>query len=118
MNHYTFHILNQVFPVMPDEDLAQLGKDILANGLRQPITLYDGQILDGKNRYLAARLVGAQLHVDNFHTFDGDLHQAKEYLIDVNLNRRSLTPAQRAHITAAHAKLRADRTAANPGTPA
>ncbi len=110
-NDLDHHVLNQVFPVMDDGDLELLGKDIKENGLRHAITLYEGQILDGKNRYLAARRAGVNLAADDFVTFDGDWDGAKLYVINMNLNRRSLTPTQRAHVEAVHTQMRADRAA-------
>jgi len=50
--HYEFHELCLLFPRCTDEELQLLVSDIRENGLQTPITLYEGQILDGRNRYL------------------------------------------------------------------
>lgn len=44
------HPLSAVFPDMSDEEVEGLLKDIKANGLREPATMYEGQALDGWHR--------------------------------------------------------------------
>ena len=45
------HPLAKLFPKYGEEDLLDLASDIAANGLHNPIVLYQGQILDGMNRH-------------------------------------------------------------------
>lgn len=42
-----------LFPMMDAASLRELADDIRANGLRKPITLLDGKVLDGRNRHEA-----------------------------------------------------------------
>jgi phage N-6-adenine-methyltransferase len=42
-----------IFPLMQEEDLITLAEDIDKNGQLLPILLYEGDILDGRNRWLA-----------------------------------------------------------------
>jgi hypothetical protein len=57
MENYEFHPLAEEYPMMPDDELEQLVADMKQNGYdhRWPIIIYDGKILDGRNRYKAAR---------------------------------------------------------------
>ena len=55
-----FHPIANIFPMMGEEELDQLADDIMQNGLRQPIVLYQGQILDGRNRYQACELAAVE----------------------------------------------------------
>lgn len=47
------HPAADAWPMMDDERYAELRADIEMNGQREPITLCDGMILDGRNRYRA-----------------------------------------------------------------
>ena len=44
-----------IFPEMNSAEFDLLVEDIRANGVRVPITLYEGKILDGRHRYKAAK---------------------------------------------------------------
>ena len=50
-----YHELSSLFPLITGDDFALMVKDIEANGQREPIILFDGKILDGRNRYRACR---------------------------------------------------------------
>ena len=47
------HPAADAWPMMDDGRFAELRADIEANGQREPITICDGMILDGRNRYRA-----------------------------------------------------------------
>lgn len=53
-----FHPAAEAFPIMNKTRLAELQEDIKKHGLREPITLCDGMILDGRNRYKACMELG------------------------------------------------------------
>jgi hypothetical protein len=57
MQTYQEHELSKLLPMMEESDLGELAADISLNGLRAPITLFEGKILDGRNRYKACHLV-------------------------------------------------------------
>jgi len=54
------HPAADAFPMMDDVRLDELKADIAANGQREPITLCDGMILDGRNRYRACVELGIE----------------------------------------------------------
>lgn len=107
-----FHPLAEIFPLIEGEDFEALCADINVNGLRQPVLLWRGQILDGRNRYRALlhlNWIGARLdgpaalkkHRGWFSTCD-KLHERDlaARVISLNLSRRHLAEGQRAMIAA------------------
>jgi hypothetical protein len=93
-----------VFPMMSDEELAKLGEDIEATGLKHQIILTsDGlTLLDGRNRLEPMERAGIPLNrsVHVRHYGDGD---SVALVIASNIRRRHLTKEQQADlIVAAH----------------
>lgn len=60
MPHYTQHPLSAAFPAMAAEDFQALMDSITSLGVQNAITIYDGQVLDGWNRYSAATELGME----------------------------------------------------------
>ena len=55
-----FHEVSHIFPMMNAEEFEQLKADIEKNGLMEDIWLYQGKIIDGRNRYLACHATGVK----------------------------------------------------------
>ena len=92
---YELHPLCVLFPRMVDDAFVALTEDIRANGLREPITIHDGMILDGGNRYRACLQAGVE---PTFREFDGD--NLVTFVLSANLHRRHMTAGQQAAIVA------------------
>jgi len=58
MTEHAFHPLAEIFPLLEGTDFEELVADVRAHGVREPIWLYQGEILDGRNRYRAAAVAG------------------------------------------------------------
>lgn len=54
------HPAADAWPLMDDRRLAELKSDIESHGQREPVTLCDGMILDGRNRYRACIELGIE----------------------------------------------------------
>jgi hypothetical protein len=91
------HPASMLFPMMGTEDLKELAVDIKANGQVDAIMLYQGKILDGRNRFAACRLAGVQPRVEELNE---ELSSPILYVLSKNLRRRHLTVEQRAVIAA------------------
>ena len=52
---YAFHELANEHPLMEGDEFDNLVEDIRKHGILDPIMLYQGMILDGRNRYRAAK---------------------------------------------------------------
>ncbi len=87
------HPLAELIPGMTDAEFADLKADIEANGQREPITIYEGMVLDGRHRYRACEELG----IETFQKlYEGD--SPATFVISLNVKRRSLTPSQRAAV--------------------
>lgn len=87
------HPLADLFPRLDGDDLQTLADDIADNGLHHAVVIYDGQVLDGRNRLAACELANVE---PTFETFTGTEEEALALVISLNLQRRHLTTAQKA----------------------
>ncbi|MDP2895019.1 MAG: MT-A70 family methyltransferase [bacterium] len=100
---YEFHPIADIFPMMTKEELSDLTFDIEEHGLLEPIVLYEGKILDGRNRFLACGRTlleegqGYTMRVEpEFVEYEGT--NPLQYVVSMNLKRRHLTESQKAAI--------------------
>lgn len=80
-----------VFPMMVDEELQELAEDIKENGVREPIVIANGQLVDGRNRRAACKIAGV---VPPTRELNGE--DLKAYVISANIHRRHMTKGQQA----------------------
>lgn len=110
-----FHPLANLFPLVEGAEFDDLVADIRANGLHDAIDIYQGKILDGRNRYRAAEAAGIELERRNLRTFHPEMYgDPLAYVISKNLKRRHLDESQRAMVAAKLANLTQGRPADNP----
>ena len=95
MEKREFHDLASIFPMLAGDEAKALAHDIFEHGLREPIILLEGKILDGRNRYIACLDAGIELR---FADYRGDNPAA--YVVSLNLKRRHLNESQRAMVAA------------------
>jgi hypothetical protein len=89
------HPAADLFPMMSEEELAELADDIKQNGLRFPIIVDGAQLLiDGRNRLEACKRAGVD---PIFETLSGD---PLPYIYSANVKRRHLSKGQQAMLTA------------------
>jgi ParB-like chromosome segregation protein Spo0J len=107
MTNLKFHPLADIFPLMEGEEFAALVADIKANGVSNIVTLYQGMILDGRNRYRACKALGwtdrrVQLELPMRHSdaFVDDHGGPLAYVISANIHRRHLTAQQKRELIA------------------
>jgi ParB-like chromosome segregation protein Spo0J len=102
MTEYREHEFASIFPMMTEKDLMALAEDIKENGQRAPITLLDGLILDGRNRYKACEIAGTKPRFRDY----SDASDPLAFVISANVHRRQMTTSQRALVAAKIATLR------------
>ena len=91
------HELANLLPMIDDVNFANLKADIEKNGILEPILLFEGRILDGRNRYRAGKEVG-RLSSAKFKTFEGSYSEAEAYVFSTNFLRRQMTNAQKQEV--------------------
>lgn len=90
-----WHEAAQLFPLLSEEDLRELTKDIKENGLLNPVVLFENQVLDGRNRLLACGLGGVE---PKFTQWGQNGSSPLSWVISQNLFRRQLTAGQKAAV--------------------
>jgi hypothetical protein len=103
------HPSADIFPMMTDQELAELGEDIKANGLKHPIIFQQATadeiglpvLLDGRNRLEATERAGIDSGWIDKHYHQGD---PVAHIIGLNIHRRHLTKQQQAELIVAAIK--------------
>ncbi|WP_272671036.1 ParB/RepB/Spo0J family partition protein [Providencia sp. PROV018] len=92
MIEYEFHETANAFPYISGDSFESLKEDIRINGILEPIFLYEGKIIDGRNRYRIAK----ELNLEDvpFQNYEGD--NPVGFVQSMNLHRRQLSPSQKA----------------------
>ncbi|WP_243211226.1 ParB/RepB/Spo0J family partition protein (plasmid) [Klebsiella pneumoniae] len=92
MIEYDFHDTANAFPYISGDAYDTLKEDIRINGILEPIYLFEGKIIDGRNRYRIAKELG--LNDIPTQEYEGD--NPVGFVQSMNLHRRQLTPSQKA----------------------
>jgi hypothetical protein len=92
---YLPHPIADLLPLMSGTEFCELKEDIKSRGLKVPVIMYEGRILDGRNRFKACQEVGVNVKTVEY---DGDDPLAD--VVSMNLKRRHLTESQRGMIAA------------------
>jgi ParB-like chromosome segregation protein Spo0J len=82
------HPICLLIPSADDDELQDLTDDIRAHGLIDPIVLFEGMILDGRNRATACERAGI---APRYVQFGGGREDALILVVSHNLKRRHLT---------------------------
>jgi ParB-like chromosome segregation protein Spo0J len=95
---YPVHSYACMFEMLEPTELARLAEDIRLNGQHEPIIMYRGQVLDGRNRLEACMRAG----VEPRFVFKDELDEqgAFNLVLSRNVARRHLDASQRAMIAA------------------
>ena len=79
------HPAAKEFPLMEGEEFAEFCDRIAAHDLIDPIVVYNGAILDGRNRFRACRAMGVPVRTV---AFVGTQGEALDFVINKNIIRR------------------------------
>jgi len=95
MSNIPFHPLSNMFPLMQGEEFDALVEDIRKNGQREPIVLYQGKVLDGRNRHNACLAAEVGLKISKHEDDCPYIGDPAAYVISKNIRRRHLTAEQK-----------------------
>jgi hypothetical protein len=87
----TVHPLARLIPLISLGDLDRLYDDISEHGVNEPLIMFEGQVLDGRNRLAVASVLGATVTLKDF---DGTADEARAFVWSANAARRHLTIPQ------------------------
>jgi DNA modification methylase len=85
--------LESLIPPLSNEEFKQLERNILEEGIREPLITWNGILIDGHNRYRIA-----QEHDMNYETLEKEfenINRVKEWMINNQFGRRNLIAYQR-----------------------
>jgi DNA modification methylase len=85
--------LESLIPPLSSEEFKQLERNILEEGIREPLITWNGILIDGHNRYRIA-----QEHDMNYETLEKEfenINRVKEWMINNQFGRRNLSNYQR-----------------------
>jgi DNA modification methylase len=85
--------LESLIPPLSSEEFKQLERNVLEEGIREPLITWNGILIDGHNRYRIA-----QEHDMNYETLEKEfenINRVKEWMINNQFGRRNLSNYQR-----------------------
>lgn len=101
------HPLAEIFPMIIGSDFDALKEDIRLHGVQNFGLLYEGKILDGRNRYKACCDLGIEMTWCEVELGDdADKFDPEQYVLSQNLYRRHLDESQRSMVAARLATLK------------
>ena len=92
--------LRDLLPPLTDEEYKQLEKNIVENGFDKnfPIMEWNGYVVDGHNRYKICKEHNITDYVVGTLAYETK-EEVMEWMLDIQLGRRNLSPIQRIAIT-------------------
>jgi len=106
---YKEHPIAAIFPMIGEKEFERLKADIVDHGFKDPGLLFEGKILDGRNRYRASCELGIEMNwaeVENGEPEEIAAFDPVAYVLSQNLHRRHLKQSQRAMIAAKMANVK------------
>ena len=89
-NNLVAHDLANLMPMIEGKKFEELIESV-RKGLQYPILLYEGKILDGRNRHRALKTINHIFTPADFEIFEGTRDEAETKVIDLNMIRRQMT---------------------------
>lgn len=82
-----------LIPPLSDDEFKQLEENLLRDGIRDPLVVWNGILIDGHNRYKIAQKHGLEFATTELHF--ADRNEALHWIITNQLGRRNLSAYDR-----------------------
>lgn len=105
--------LQRLIPPLTREEYQQLESNVLAEGIREAILIWNGTVVDGHNRYNIAQHHG--LEYDTSEMYFKSLDDCKEWMILNQFGRRNLSNYQRSVLALELEQVFRDKAKENQG---
>jgi len=113
ISDYPIHPAAELFPMMSETEFQAMKEDIRLHGQNDDVLIWNGQLLDGRNRLKACNELGIEPGWAELpKTID-----PVDWVLSHNLHRRHLTTSQRAMVATNLATLRDGEKKAGSGIP-
>lgn len=96
LDNFDVHEAANLFPIIDDDNLKALAEDIRIHGQQEPIWMFEGQLLDGRNRVIACAMIGRDPIRKEWKPQPGETPAT--FVMSRNVHRRHLTASQRAAV--------------------
>lgn len=103
MSDYKIHPLADLNPMMDGDAYERLIEDIKAHGQREPIVMYQGEVLDGRNRMKACLDAGV---IPKAREFNPAIEGSAEQFIASMNNRRQMTNDEKKNVVLKYIRLK------------
>lgn len=97
------HPIAELLPELDEDQLGALADDIEVNGQLEPVVVWGGKVIDGRNRVRACEKVGVEIKTRDMEFADDG--EAARFVLSKNVRRRHLDSGQRAMVAAELSKL-------------
>lgn len=102
MSTYPVHPVAELFPLMSKDEFRGLVEDIRLHGQHESAVLWQGQLIDGRNRVRACQELGIE---PKYCELDDDTDPVA-WVVSSNLHRRHLSTSQRSMVASKLATLK------------
>ncbi len=109
---YEVHPIAELLPPMAEDVFQDFKADVATHGQKDPATIWQGKLIDGRHRARACKELGLKLIVTEL----ADDQDPLQYSLSRNLYRRHLTPSERAVIAAKMATMKRGRPSEENGS--
>jgi len=103
--HYVVHPAASLFPLMEGDAFNELVESVRQHGIRQPVVIHDGVLVDGRNRLRAVEQLKAEgidvaVPTVALASLIDDVTTVTDWIYSTNKIRRHMTPDQLAIVAA------------------